>query len=35
MITAAETERTARIAHVLVNAALANHDIQAYFCRSR
>jgi hypothetical protein len=30
MITKAEIERTARIAHVLVDAALANHDIQSY-----
>ena len=35
MITTAEAERIARIAHVLVDAALANHDIQAYLADPR
>lgn len=35
MITEAEIERTARIARVLVDAALANHDIRAYLADLR
>jgi len=35
MITTAEAERTARIARVLVDAALANHDIQFYLADPR
>jgi len=35
MITTVEAERIARIAHVLINAALANRDIQAYLADPR
>ena len=35
MLTKAEVERVARIAHVLIDAALANRDIQAYLADPR
>ena len=35
MLTKAEAERVARIANVLIDAALANHDIQAHLADPR